>query len=176
MSVYVGLLRGVNVGGKNKLPNATLAKACEDAGFTSPKPYLQSGNVVFRATGARIAERLHDAIRDAAGLDVPVVIRTASEMRAVLDRNPFPDCAPNRLLVFFLGGTITAAAKTKIESLRTESERIEYAKHEIFVAFPEGVGMSKLAAAMHDRNLGVLCTARNWTTVGKLAEMAADLA
>lgn len=175
MPVYVALLRGVNVGGKNRLPNATLAQACEAARFDSPKAYLQSGNVVFRATGGRIAERLRDSIRDAAGLDVPVLIREASEIAAVVARNPFPDCASNRLLVFFLGGTVTPAAREKIEKYRAARESVAYAEREIFACFPDGVGTSKLGAAMHDRNLGVLCTARNWTTVQALAELAATL-
>ncbi|MFP5247431.1 MAG: DUF1697 domain-containing protein, partial [Thermoanaerobaculia bacterium] len=74
-NVYVALLRGVNVGGRNKLPNAALQAACERAGFGNVHTYLQSGNVVFTATGNRldVAERLIDAVAKQTKLAVTVL-------------------------------------------------------------------------------------------------------
>src|SRR5579871_3944101 len=92
VSTYVALLRGVNVGGKNKLPMLALAEMFAQAGCTDVRTYIQSGNVIFRATSAR-AERIPGVIAqriaETLGLRVPVLVRTATEMAAVIQNNPF---------------------------------------------------------------------------------------
>jgi uncharacterized protein (DUF1697 family) len=181
MAVYVALLRGVNVGGKNRLPNATLKAACESAGFTDVHVYLQSGNVVFKAPKqprSQIVAKLRQAILEAGGLDVAVLLRTADELRAVLSTPPFddlPDDHGSRLVVVFLDAKPNDSARGKVEALRAGDERLKFGTLEVFGYFPEGMGRSKLANSLHDRKLGVACTARNWNTVNALAELAETL-
>ncbi len=97
MTKYITLLRAVNVGGTGKLPMATLQAMCVDAGFTSVKTYIASGNVVFvsAAKPAKVKAELEARLLAYAKKPVGVIVRTADEMQRVLKANPFPKAAPN---------------------------------------------------------------------------------
>src|SRR5437764_13017497 len=104
MARYIALLRAVNVGGTGKLLMSDLAGLCRDAGFARVETYIASGNVVFesRAAVSRIKTELETRLQARARRPVGVVVRTASEMQAVLDANPFPNADPRRIYVLFL--------------------------------------------------------------------------
>jgi uncharacterized protein (DUF1697 family) len=104
MTVYVALLRAVNVGGSGKLPMADLKSMCTDLGFTRVETYIASGNVVFasNASVAKVKSELESRLLDCAGKRIGVLVRTAAEMQAVLDANPFPDTPPNYTYAIFL--------------------------------------------------------------------------
>lgn len=179
MPVVAALLRGVNVGGHQKLPSATLTKACELAGGTSVRTYLQSGNAVF-ATRDRSAEsvrkKLESALDEAAGFSVDVIIRTAAELQEIIDGNPFgADSDPRKVVVIFLGSAVAAAPFTALEKQCANGERIVNAGRDLYAWFPEGMGCSKLATLFTERKLGVTCTARNWNTVTALRQLAEEI-
>ncbi len=100
MTTYIALLRAVNVGGTGKLPMADLKSMCVDAGFTQVETYIASGNVVFvsKAAPAKVKSELEKRLRDYAGKSIDVLVRTASEMQAVLKANPFPEAATESYL------------------------------------------------------------------------------
>jgi len=104
MTKYVALLRAVNVGGTGKVPMAELKVMCREAGFTRVQTYIASGNVVFesKASSTRAKSNLERRLRDYAGKPVGVVVRTASEMQAILRANPFPNAAPKHTYAIFL--------------------------------------------------------------------------
>ncbi len=167
MTVYVGLLRAVNVGGTGKLPMVTLRAICEDAGFTGVATYIASGNVVFESkeASANVKSALEKRLRDYAGKPVCVMIRTAAEMAAILKGNPFATVEANRTVAIFLDMTPPANGLEAISGRVDEETALGV--REIYVHYPRGQGRSKLripAAAAG--------TARNMNTVAKLAEMA----
>lgn len=90
--VYVALLRGINVGGTNTVPMAELKRVFEAAGLARVRTYINSGNVIFEAPDAEdraaLTTRLRDAIRERFGFDVPVLLRSRDELRAVIDALP----------------------------------------------------------------------------------------
>ena len=116
-TTVIVLLRGINVGGKNKLSMADLRAAAESAGYADPATYLQSGNLIVRDVAAskvgRVAGAIHDAIVESTGLDVPVITRTADEWQAIIDANPFPDAAADgtKLHLVVLDGRATDKAQ-----------------------------------------------------------------
>ncbi len=172
MSTFIGLLRGVNVGGHKKLRMSDLKSACESLGMNDVRTYLQSGNVVFRGKKSGLAE----AIRERTGVETKVILRTPEELREVIAANPFEDEArrdPGRLLVFFLEKPLAREAE---EALRKASgpERIHLAERELYIYFPNGAGASKLMTALTEKKLGVVATARNWNTVTALLRMAEE--
>lgn len=173
---YVVMLRGVNVGGKNKLPSAVLKAACESAGFDNVRTYLQSGNVVFTssATPAAVVSRFQTSLTKASGLTPALIVRTAGEMRKIAAKHPFgaEESNGSLLAVVFLDGKLPQTAKAKLQALLAEDERLKIGTREVFAWFPNGMGRSKLANALHDKTLGVPCTVRNWNTVTALAELA----
>jgi uncharacterized protein (DUF1697 family) len=170
MAKYVALLRAVNVGGTGKLPMAGLKAMCVDAGFTRVETYIASGNVVFesKAAPAKVKAELEKRLHEYGGKPVGVAIRTAAEMQAVLQRNPFPKAAPNFTTVIFLDEPPPADALKHATGVADEKMRL--GSCEIYVHYPSGMGRSKLKIPA-----AKLGTARNVNTVTKLTEMASKL-
>jgi uncharacterized protein (DUF1697 family) len=104
MAKYIALLRAVNVGGTGKLPMTDLKAMCGDAGFAKVQTYIASGNVVFesKASPRKVKCELEASLLAYAGKPMGVVVRTASEMAAVLKANPFSKAAPSRTVAIFL--------------------------------------------------------------------------
>jgi uncharacterized protein (DUF1697 family) len=167
---FVALLRAVNVGGTGKLPMVELKAMCEAAGFASVKTYIASGNVVFESkkTEAQVKAALEKALAAYAGKPVGVMVRSASEMAAVLADNPFSQMPANRTVAFFLDGAPAADALNAVSNRTTEEVRVGL--REIYAFYPDGMGQSKLKIPAAKNG-----TARNMNTIAKLAEMAASL-
>lgn len=170
---HLALLRGVNVGGRNRLPMAALAKTFVDQGCVDVRTYIQSGNVLFRAPVpalGRLAPTLRAAILKHFGLDVPVVLRSLPELDAIVARNPFlaAGAAPSTLHVAFLVARPTAAQVAALDADRSPPDAFSVLGREIFLRFPNGVGGTKLSNAYFDRALGTTSTVRNWRTVEEI--------
>lgn len=169
---HVALLRGINLGGKNKLPMATLVPLVEAAGGTEVRTYIQSGNVVFRAgtaVAARLPAHLTAAIERATGLTVPVVLRSAVELAAAVRANPYP--STEALHLVFLADQPTAAAVASLDPARSPPDEYRVIGRDIYLRCPAGLGQSKLTNAYFDRRLSTVSTVRNWRTVTTLLEM-----
>jgi uncharacterized protein (DUF1697 family) len=165
--VYIALLRAVNVGGTGKLPMADLKALCTAEGFTSVRTYIASGNVVF-ASGLphiQVKQALEKALHDYAGKPVGVVLRTPTEMAAVLAANPFPGHPSNRTIAIFLDAP--PPPDTLDMAKGRADEEIVLGAREIYVRYGHGMGQSKLVIPA-----AKLGTARNMNTVAKLVNLA----
>jgi uncharacterized protein (DUF1697 family) len=153
-----------------------LREALEEAGFAEVRTHVQSGNVVLesKTKPEQTARKCERVIEDEFGLAIDVVVRTPAELGRVVKRNPLGKVAkdPKRYQVSFLAGPLPAAAKRKLEEALQEPEELVFSGREIYAWHPKGVARSKLWAALAGRGLGVTATARNWTTVTKLLELA----
>lgn len=167
MTTYIALLRAVNVGGTGKLPMSELKAMCEAEGFTEVQTYIASGNVVFAAksSATKIKTTLESRLQRYAGKPVEVIVRTAAEMSEVLKANPFPNAAPNRVIVHFLNASPPSDALDKIKGQK--EEQLHLGQREIYVHYGEGMGSSKLVIPAAKTGTG-----RNMNTVRKLVEMA----
>jgi uncharacterized protein (DUF1697 family) len=176
VSTQIVLLRGINIGPRNRVPMARLREALEEAGFAEVRTHLQSGNVVLESQTKpeQTARKCERVIEEEFGLEIDVVVRTPTELGRVVKRNPLGKVArdPKRYQVSFLAGPLPAAGKRKLEEALQEPEELVFSRREIFAWHPNGVARSKLWAALAGRGLGVTATARNWTTVTKLLELA----
>ncbi len=172
---YVALLRGINVGGKNKLPMKDLVPLFETAGATAVQTYIQSGNVVFEANAAiadSLANSVPDSIRHGFGYRVPLILRSAKEIVRVVANNPFlPKAEPQLLHVAFLSNKPNASAVKQLDPKRSAPDEFKCVGQELYLKLPDGMGKTKLTNAYIETKLGVTATARNWKTVLKLAEM-----
>jgi uncharacterized protein (DUF1697 family) len=176
MRIYVALLRGINVGGKNALPMKDLTSILESLGTINVKTYIQSGNVVFQSASkdmSSFAKRLGIKIREQRGFEPHVLVIGLSEVETAITNNPFPEAEsePSSLHLGFLAFAPTNPDLKKLESLKKESERFCLIGNIFYLHAPEGVGRSKLAASS-EKLLGVPMTDRNWNTVCKLKAMA----
>jgi uncharacterized protein (DUF1697 family) len=176
MASRIVLLRGINLGSRNRIAMPALGEAFAEAGFDDVRTYLQSGNVVLssRAAPATVTRKCKALIADHFGLDIDVVVRTRDELAEVVRRNPLGDVAtdPKRYQVSFLSAKPAAEVVRKLETLAAGGECLVASGRELYAWHPKGVARSKLWAALAGRGLGVKATARNWTTVTKLLELA----
>jgi uncharacterized protein (DUF1697 family) len=172
----VVLLRGINVGGRNRLAMPALREALEGANMREVSTYVQSGNVVLDADDApdELARRCEALIAERFALDVAAVVRTRAELARVVSRDPLGDVAdqPKLYQVSFCASEPSKQAVSEASKRAVEGELLVAHGREIYAWFPHGIGRSRLAAALADRGLGGGATARNWTTVTKLLELA----
>lgn len=180
MPVYASLLRGINVGGRNLMPMAALAEVYAAAGCTEVKTLLQSGNVVFRGSGspAPLAKKLSAAIEKRFGARPGLYLRTAAQLRAALEANPFPREAkedPSHLILLFFDGQPPAAAARTLSAWDRGPEQAKLAGGVLYIYYPEGMGRTRLTSAILDRALGAPGTARNFTTVTRLLALCEAL-
>jgi uncharacterized protein (DUF1697 family) len=176
--MHIALLRAINVGGKNVVAMSALRSLFEELGLPGVRTLLQSGNVVFDG-GALGTDLLEDTLEQATakrlGVRVDFVVRTASDHSGAIAANPFTEEArqdPTHLLLMSLKA---APAKSAVDALRSAirgPERVAVVERCAYLVYPEGIGRSKLTSAAIERKLGVRGTARNWTTVQKLAALA----
>jgi uncharacterized protein (DUF1697 family) len=175
-TTFAALLRGLNVGGKNKLAMSDLRALIAAAGYEDVVTYIQSGNAVFRAPTAdrsKAAKAIETAIADETGLAVSVLLRTHDELEATQEANPFVDhgAVPKHLHVVFLAAAPAADAISTLDPDRSPGDTFRVAGSEIFVDYGNGAGRSKLTPHYFERRLGTIGTARNWNTVLKLTEL-----
>ena len=173
---YVALLRGINVGGKNRLAMADLAAICRAAGCQDVVTYIQSGNVVFTAdpeVAATLAGVVTARIAADFGLRVPVILRSIAEVESVVESNPLiAGGLPVDLLhVMFLADQPTPDRLSLLDPERSPLDTYRLVGREVYLHLPNGVAGSKLTNAYVDSKLGTISTSRNWRTVIKLREM-----
>jgi uncharacterized protein (DUF1697 family) len=146
------------------------------AGMSDVRTYLQSGNVVLTSDAPpdELARECEELIAQELGLDIRVVGRTRDELAEVVARNPLADVAvnPKRYQVSFLEAELPPKVLEEISALAVESERFVALGRELYAWHPDGVARSKLWNKLAGKGLGANATARNWTTVTALLEMA----
>jgi uncharacterized protein (DUF1697 family) len=165
MARNVALLRGINVGGKNKVAMADLRELFVGLGGTDVETYIQSGNVVF--AGVLDPAEIEAAVREGFGLDLRVIVRTHDELARAVAGNPFPDADPKALHVGFLAGD-PPDVELELEPFHPEDAVVR--GRELYLHLPNGVGRSKLPAYV-DRQLRTPTTVRNWRTVATLLDL-----
>lgn len=174
---YVALLRGINVGGRNKVPMQTLRELIAGMGGTGVRTHLQSGNAVFthrEEDPQRLAEELKLAIADELGLTISCLVRTAADLRRVIEANPFAmeGVDGSRFLVVFLSGPPPLDKLAALDPAEYAPDEFRVGEREIYGHFPDTIRDSRLAALLTDRWLGMTASARNWNTVTKLLALS----
>jgi uncharacterized protein (DUF1697 family) len=178
MAVHVAMLRGINLGPRRRVPMAELRTLLVEAGSEDVRTYVQSGNIVLRspATPSAVERELQSLISERFGFEVPVIVRSRAQLAAVVKADPLGDVAddPKRYQVSFLAAKPPAELVRRLEEQAVASERVVARGREIYAWHPEGVARSKLWNELAGTSLGITATARNWTTVTTLLEMASE--
>ncbi len=171
MTVYVALLRGVNLVGNSTLKMADLKEIAGELGLASARTYIASGNLLFSSDEPeeKLRQMLEKRLQEHMGKGVGVMLRTAKEVEAAVGANPFTDAPGNRVQVFFMN---EAPPEGLLETARNmDDERIAAGAREVYVAYGEkGIGRSRLRIPAAEAG-----TARNMNTVAELAELAREM-
>ena len=173
---HVALLRGINVGGKNLLPMKELVAMFEAAGAANVATYIQSGNVVFTAKPAlatKLPTTIQTAITKRVGHRVPLVMRSAAELAAAIEANPFLKRSSDteQLHLAFCTTAPTAAQIAALDAKRSPPDEFAIVNRDLYLKLPNGVGKTRFTNAYFDSKLATTCTWRNWRTVKTLLEM-----
>ncbi|MGE6256745.1 DUF1697 domain-containing protein [Heyndrickxia sporothermodurans] len=184
MTIYVALLRGINVGGHNKIKMADLRKSFEALGLTKVKTYIQSGNVLFESNDGEEAlrKRIESQIEADFGFSIHVILRTAVELQSILEQCPFSreEIAEaealdqgESLYVALLLNTPEQEHLNKLSEFRNKKEQYVIQERDIYLIFHDSVRNSKLAINL--QKLNVPMTMRNWKTMNKLVALAKEI-
>ena len=176
---FIGLLRGINVSGRNKIPMADLCQLCAEIGYGDIQSYIQSGNLVFStlAKPKVIESELERAIECRFQLLIPVIVRAAADWPAYVKGNPFPEASraePNLVMLALAKTSPKPEAVSALCARGTSGERIVQVGDSLWIHFAGGVARSKISPALLDRLVGSKVTMRNWRTVLKLGGMVSS--
>jgi uncharacterized protein (DUF1697 family) len=174
---HLALLRGVNVGGKHKLPMKDLVALLEGLGCSQVRTYIQSGNAVFEApaaVSAALPRTLAAAILKKAGFEAPVLLRSVAQAAAAVKANPFlaRGLGPEHLHVGFLADKPAAALVRALDPARSPGDAFAVVGSEVYLHLPNGVARTKLTNAYFDAALETVCSMRNWRSVEALLALA----
>lgn len=177
---HLALLRGINVGGKNLIPMRALATLFAEAGGGDVRTYIQSGNVIFEAApneAEKLVQSVATAIAAQFRCQIPIVVRTADQLSAVLENNPFlqgtapAETTAEMLHVYLLAHRPAPEKVATLDAARSLPDTFVVQGSEIYLRMPNGMGRTKLTNAYFDSKLSTVSTARNWRTLQKLCEL-----
>ena len=180
MPAFVGLIRGINVGGRNKVKMAELRHLITSLGLSQVSTVLQSGNIVFQTDEtdrSRLAERLEMAMRERFGFAAQVMLRSAEDFKAVLARHPFTPAQlenGSHAMVVFLSAAPMPSAIEELREKNPGREMIAGAGDALYVYYTDGVARSRLDNNRIERALNVVSSARNWNTCQRLLKLLDD--
>lgn len=181
MAIYIALLRGINVGGNNKIKMADLKRALETIGLGRVQTYIQSGNVLFESNEGEepLRKKIEHEIESVFGLKVAVILRTSAELERIIAKCPFSEqevseaeatAAGECLHVAMLPEAPSQEGIDRLSAYGSEVEEYRIEGREVYLLFRDSIRNSKLAVNLH--KLGVSATVRNWNTMSKLASLA----
>jgi uncharacterized protein (DUF1697 family) len=178
MACWIALIRGINVGGHQKLAMADLRRMLAEMGFANPVSLLQSGNLLFHSpqrSAAKLEKLLEAQTSERLGMDVGFLLRSLPQWEQIVEANPFVSHAerdPGRLVVMCLKQTPAETRLAALQKAITGREFFRAVGPQLYIVYPDGIGRSRLTHGLIERTLGARGTARNWNTVVKIAEAA----
>ena len=180
MPVLISMLRGVNVGGHNKIKMDALRALYVSLKFEDPRTYVQSGNVIFRTKekpSPALAKKIQNAIERKFGFRPEVILRTTDELRTAIAAHPFAgrNLEPGKILVTFLASDPGPDAAGNLLSLKDYPEELHLHGRELYIYFPDGAGKSKLPWSKVEKLFQTTGTARNWNSVTKMLAIAEEM-
>lgn len=171
MGIYISLLRGINVSGKNKILMADLKIVYESLSFKNVTTYIQSGNVIFESPSAKkLEEVISNKIKEAYGFEVPVLVKNMEEFLEAVSSNPFlkeKNIELDKLHLTFLSSTPATTTIDKIKDIKTE-DRYSIVGPNVYLYCPIGYGNTKLNNTLLEKKLEVKATTRNWKTCNEI--------
>ena len=169
MTTYVAFLRGVNLGPQRVVAMPRLAELGRQLGYDDVWTWVNSGNLVLAtpATSAEVERDLSDALEREHGTRIDVAVRSAAELAALLEQNPFPDGSPSQVTLAFLERPAPDGVEQRLAEVATAAEPFLVAGREVWVHYGDGIGKSRLAAAFA-KVVGVSATTRTLGTVTRI--------
>ncbi len=175
MKTYIAFLGGINVGGHKKILMKDLKKLLDSIGLKEITTYIQSGNVVFKASEAtNLASKIAEAIELKYSFSVPVLVKKATELNKIVSKCPFFDEKREKSYFILLDKNPTKEQIKLIAGFSTQNEEFYITPNCVYIYYANGAGKAKMGINFFERKLNVKATARNHRTMKKLLELAAS--
>jgi uncharacterized protein (DUF1697 family) len=174
MAVYISLLRGINVSGKNKILMNDLTSLYESLGFKNITTYIQSGNVIFKSDkNNNLPEQIASKIKELYAFEIPVLIKSMTDFTGAIKKNPFINDKKidiDKLHITFLDSIPTKNAIEKLSETKS-ADHYKIIDSNVYLYCPNGYGNTKLNNTLIEKKLGVNATTRNWKTCTALIDI-----
>lgn len=179
MTIWLSMLRGINVGRHGRMPMSQLRDLYERLGLEDVESYIQSGNVFYRSDKDERV-RIQKAVKEKFGVETDVILRSREELREIASRNcPLfrrpGGCETARLLVWFMQKDPGDDGRQKVMQLIRGNEDIWAMGKELYIYYPDGIAMGRLSMPAVEKVTGCKGTGRNWNSVEKMIEMAEEM-
>jgi len=178
VTLYIALLRGINVGGRRTVKMEKLKSIMESLEFQNVKTYIQSGNVLFE-TEARDTNLLRQSIEskldEELGFKIPAIVRTGAELEDVVKQNPFhsgTESENTNLHLTFLSSEPDEKALDRLASYKNDVDDFRVLNREVYLRCGTGYGTTMFSNNFFESMLKVLATTRNWKTVNKILRLS----
>jgi uncharacterized protein (DUF1697 family) len=178
MTTYIAFLRGINVGGKNKVPMLELRQALENANFKNVRTYIQSGNVVLDSTLVStdaISVTIGKTILDTFGFDIPVLVKTRKQVEVIISDTPYGDeelISNNKTYFVLLFESPPQQLQAIFKAMNFPNEAFQITESCIHLMCFNGYGKAKLSSKLIETKLNVIATARNYRTMQNILALA----
>ncbi len=173
---YIALLRGINVSGQKLIKMDELKAHFALPGFKNIVTYIQSGNVLFdtkETDTEKLRVRIEKQLAKQLGYHVPVILRAITEIKEVIENDPFganADLEGKKRYVYFLSAAPDKRLHSLLDAYKSEGESLNIIGREAYF-LTVGLGNSKLTNTVIEKKLGVVSTARNWATINKITTL-----
>ncbi|TCK65212.1 uncharacterized protein (DUF1697 family) [Winogradskyella wandonensis] len=176
MSIFVVLLRGINVGGHRKVPMSELRELLANSGYANVQTYIQSGNVVLQSTlnSEEIKLQIEETILNHFGFEVTVLVKTNDELKAIFNACPFQNEEKEKSYFMILDAAPNAEGFDEVLNLEYCGEKVHITESCIYFFSANGYGRTKFNSNFFERKLKINATARNHKTMLKLLAMAEE--
>ncbi|NRB82186.1 MAG: DUF1697 domain-containing protein [Winogradskyella sp.] len=177
MKTYIALLRGINVGGHNKVPMAELRALLTKSGFENVKTYIQTGNIICQDEEGDVIDiesKLRNTILDYFGFEVAVLVRTRDQIQAIFDRCPFPEDQKTNSYFAMLSHKPDHALVIEAKEKTYDNEVYDIIEDALYFYCANGYGKAKFSLNYFERKLKVDATARNYKTMVKLLALSSE--
>ncbi len=179
MNVYIALLRGINVAGRNKIKMAELKQLFNNLGFQKVITYIQSGNLIFKTdiiSSEEIAQKISNALFQHFKCDIPVLILEKEELKWAYNLNPFIQDEATDISKLYITFLESLPNKNRVIDLETKPlNTIDFFKIStkfVYLYCNNGYGKTKLNNRFFEKKLNTNATTRNWKTIAKLIELS----
>lgn len=179
MATHIAMIRGINVSGHNSISMERWRDLFTSLGYGDVRTYIQSGNVLFDAPGsaAKIAAAVEAALAEELGTAITAILRSPAELGKLLKQNPFlkaKEADPSQLYVTFLNSAPTASAVKALAGINAGGDELRTIGREVYILCRNGYGRTKLSNTAIEKALALRGTTRNWKTLARLHDLAAD--
>jgi uncharacterized protein (DUF1697 family) len=167
MTTYIVFLRGINVGGHKKFPKASQLEILSELNLQNPKVYLHTGNWVFESSESKeiLESKLLKAIREKQGWEVPILLKTASELEEIMNNSPFSEEVIQKSYFILLKNKPSFERIQLTTTLSHPNEKFHITENCVYVYYTYGAGNAKMGNTFFENKLKVAATARNYNTM-----------